>query len=71
MAWKRQLHADKGTRLVELYHYQLMEGGLFDAIDAQLAALGVQYQELPRKRCSKHYENLAQSTALPYCWPIC
>ncbi|WP_176492406.1 UvrD-helicase domain-containing protein, partial [Pseudomonas aeruginosa] len=29
------------------YHYQLMEGGLFDAIDAQLAALGVQYQELP------------------------
>lgn len=47
MAWKRQLHTDKGTRLMELYHYQLMEGGLFETLDAQLAALGVQYQALP------------------------
>ncbi|MEH6388484.1 MAG: UvrD-helicase domain-containing protein [Pseudomonas profundi] len=47
MEWKRQLHAKKGTRLMELYHYQLMENGLFDAIDTQLAALEVKYQPLP------------------------
>nr|WP_081960602.1 UvrD-helicase domain-containing protein [Nitrincola sp. A-D6] len=47
MAWKRQLHAEKGTRLIELYHYELQEGGLFDAIDTQLAALNVEYQPLP------------------------
>lgn len=47
MAWKRQLHAEKGTRLIELYHYELQEGGLFDAIDAQLAELNVDYQPLP------------------------
>jgi len=46
MAWKRQLHAEKGTRLIELYHYELQEGGLFDAIDVQLAALNVVYQPL-------------------------
>ena len=47
VAWKRQLHADKGTCLVELYHYELMENGLFDAIDTQLSTLGVEYQPLP------------------------
>lgn len=47
IAWKRQVHAEKGTRLIELYHYELQEGGLFDAIDAQLAALNVDYQPLP------------------------
>ncbi|HBO3046067.1 TPA: UvrD-helicase domain-containing protein [Pseudomonas aeruginosa] len=47
ISWKRKLHADKGTRLVELYHYQLLENGLFDAIDTQLNALGVRYKPLP------------------------
>lgn len=47
MAWKRKLHAEKGTRLIELYHYELQEGKLFDTIDAQLAALNVEYQPLP------------------------
>lgn len=45
--WKRQIHAEKGTRLLELFHYQLQEDGLFDAIDTRLAALGVEYQPLP------------------------
>lgn len=49
MAWKRQLHAEEGTRLIELYHYELLEGRLFDAIDAQLAALHVEYQPLPQE----------------------
>jgi DNA helicase-4 len=45
--WKRQLHAEKGTRLLELYHYELIEGGLFEAIDNQLSSLGVAYRPLP------------------------
>lgn len=49
MAWKRQLHAEKGTRLIELFHYELQESLLFDAIDAQLAALNVEYQPLPQE----------------------
>lgn len=47
MDWKRQLHAEKGTRLIELYHYELQEGVLFDTLDAQLAELNVDYQPLP------------------------
>ena len=47
MAWKRQLHAENGTRLIELYHYELQEGELFGAIDQQLTALNVEYQPLP------------------------
>lgn len=47
MTWKRQLHAEKGTRLIELYHYELQERRLLDAIDTQLAALNVEYQPLP------------------------
>jgi DNA helicase-4 len=47
MAWKRQLHAEKGTCLVELYHYELVEGVLFEALDEKLAENGVEYRPLP------------------------
>lgn len=46
MNWKRQLHAAKNTRLIELFHYQNTEGTLFEAIDNQLAQLDVSYQPL-------------------------
>lgn len=46
IAWKRNLHAEKGTRLIELFHYQFIEGGLFEAIDQQLAELNVVYNPL-------------------------
>lgn len=47
MGWKRQLHAEKGTQLMELYHYEMLEGGLFAAIDNQLSALEIHYDPLP------------------------
>jgi len=47
IAWKRQLHAEKGTSLVELYHYEMAESVLFEAIDERLAAKGVSYRPLP------------------------
>ena len=46
MAWKRQLHTEKGTRLLELYHYELQEGRLYEAIDAKLATFKIEYQPL-------------------------
>ena len=47
MDWKRQLHAEKNTCLIELYHYEMQEGGLFRSIDTQLAEQNVKYQPLP------------------------
>lgn len=47
MAWKRKLHTEKSTLLIELYHYELMEGRLFESIDRQLAELNVVYHPLP------------------------
>lgn len=49
IVWKRQLHAKKGTCLVELYHYELVEGVLFDALDEKLAEYEVKYRPLPPK----------------------
>lgn len=47
MAWKRALHAEKGTALIELFHYQMLDGELFDAIESQLEVLNVQCVPLP------------------------
>ncbi len=49
MVWKRELHSENGTRLLELYHYEWQEGRLFDAIDAQLAALNITCAPLPQE----------------------
>ena len=46
MVWKRMTHARYGTDLVELFHYQRMEGSLFSVLDEQLAERGVVYQPL-------------------------
>lgn len=56
MAWKRKLHTEKNTRLIELYHYQTMEGTVFEAIDHQLAKLDVVYQPLPSEAVLKTLE---------------
>lgn len=45
--WKRELHQEKGTKLIELYHYQTVEGTLHAAIDESLSSLEVQVDPLP------------------------
>lgn len=40
--WKREVHNRHGTRLIELYHYQLMDGSLIDSIKEELTQSGVQ-----------------------------
>ena len=47
MAWNKEVHKEKGTMLIELFHYELMEGTLFDSIDRQLKELGVEYKPIP------------------------
>jgi DNA helicase-4 len=47
IAWKRALHEEHGTRMIETYHYQRMEGILFDELDRLLGAAGVVYNPLP------------------------
>ena len=47
ITWKRMIHKAKETRLMELFHYEMVEGGLFDSIDRQLAEFGATYNPLP------------------------
>jgi len=47
MAWNKEVHKEKGTKLIELFHYELTEGTLFDSIDRQLKELGVEYKPVP------------------------
>lgn len=49
MVWKRQTHESCGTRLVELYHYEMLEGSLFTSIDEQLKKQNVSYNPLPQE----------------------
>lgn len=37
MTWKRELHAEKGTTLIETYSYERQEGNLLSALEEKLA----------------------------------
>lgn len=45
--WKRTLHRENGTRLVELFAYQRSEGILLDSLEEQLRGFGVKIHALP------------------------
>ena len=47
MCWKRALHAEHGTPLIELFHYEHMEGTLLASIDEQLDTYEVACDPLP------------------------
>lgn len=47
MAWKRGIHAEHGTRLVETYSYDRMEGALPARLAARLAVVGVRPKPRP------------------------
>jgi DNA helicase-4 len=47
MQWKRELHKQNQTLLVEAYHHQLVNGTLFEHLDRQLAKAGVENNPLP------------------------
>ncbi len=47
MAWKRQVHADNGTRLLETTMADLWSGQLFSKLESQLTSLGVKLDPNP------------------------
>ena len=46
MRWKRRLHREKGTKLLETYSYYVQEGRLQEKLDEMLRKNGVQYKQL-------------------------
>lgn len=47
MEWKRTLHRENGTRLIELFAYQRSDGDLLDSLEEQLRRCGVKFHTLP------------------------
>ncbi|KWS45786.1 helicase IV [Pseudomonas syringae pv. rhaphiolepidis] len=47
MQWKRQVHDQAGTRLIETYHYEKQEGVLLAALKERLTDAGATYKPLP------------------------
>lgn len=47
--WKRQLHKDNETNLIELYHYENTEGVLNKQLQAHLTTAGVEFNPLPKE----------------------
>jgi DNA helicase-4 len=47
IVWKRQLHSEHSTRLVETYHYEQREGCLLSNLESKLASEGVLFEPLP------------------------
>ena len=50
MAWKRELHAERGTVLVETFTRERADGRLIRNLEEKLAAHGVELTPLPRDR---------------------
>ncbi|KDE39839.1 DNA helicase IV [Nitrincola lacisaponensis] len=47
MEWKRSLHQQHQTQLIELFHYQNLEGTLLTSIEEQLTSLNAEFEPLP------------------------
>ena len=47
MEWKRDLHRDNNTQLIELFAYQRSEGNLLDSLENRLRKCGVEFHTLP------------------------
>jgi len=56
MAWKRGVHRRFGTRLVETYSYDRMEGALVERLVERLAAIGVRPRPRPLNELVTAYE---------------
>ncbi len=49
MAWKRQLHKQHQTRLVETFHYEQQEGVLLKMLEERLVAAEVTFDPMPEE----------------------
>ena len=60
--WKRKLHSEKGTQLIELFHYEHMEGKLFQSIDEKLAKLDIKCEPLQPDQMLKELKDFGAIT---------
>lgn len=56
--WKRRIHAEHGTRLVECFSWQRTEGKLQEALDAALVAHGVHEEPVDPRRLLDEFNSL-------------
>jgi len=47
MRWKRELHAENETTLIDAYHYERLEGSLLKQLEKKLVAEGVVFEPVP------------------------
>ncbi|QQX79775.1 UvrD-helicase domain-containing protein [Shewanella sp. KX20019] len=64
MAWKRQLHQQRGTTCVELFYYQHKKGQLIAELKQALSAFQVQYSPLPDEAILETLHELGRVTEL-------
>ena len=64
MKWKRVVHREHGTTLLETYSYQKKEGTLLSGLDDTLRAHGVDLQPLPPEKLWAKLEALSYTTRL-------
>jgi len=62
MAWKRNLHKENYTHLVETYSYERTEGALISNLKDKLDALGVKYNKIPRDEIFNKLKRLGDVT---------
>ena len=62
--WKRVVHREHGTTLLETYSYQKKEGTLLSGLDDTLRAHGVDLQPLPPEKLWAKLEALSYTTRL-------
>ncbi|MCH2089506.1 MAG: UvrD-helicase domain-containing protein, partial [Pseudoalteromonas sp.] len=58
--WKKKVHEDNKTRLLETFHYQLLENTLFDDLANKLYQQGVKFTPLPDESIFNTLRELGQ-----------
>jgi DNA helicase-4 len=57
MEWKRELHKNRGTNLIETFSYEKREGVLLDALRDKLLAYDVQIGNIPLAKALEHFNS--------------
>lgn len=55
--WKRKLHKQNGTTLIETYSWERMEGKLSKRLEEKLKAAGVRFKRLNNEELRKKFDN--------------
>lgn len=56
MAWKRNLHKQHQTRLIETFHFEQQEGQLLPLLEKRLLSAGVSFNPLPKQGLDDEFD---------------